>query len=132
MGAHPTGLTVGLAAPVDLPVAWVLELARGLAAEAAAAGAVVVGGDMVRSDALVVSVTALGRLDGRAPVLRSGAGPATCWSSPAGSAGRAAGLRLLQRRAVDEGPLVDGAPPALRRTAGGLGWQRSAPRRCST
>ena len=47
MGARPTALLVGLAAPADLPVAWALGLADGLAAEAARAGAAVVGGDVV-------------------------------------------------------------------------------------
>jgi len=73
MGARPTALLVGLAAPADLPTAWALGLADGLAAEASRAGAAVVGGDVVASDRLVVSVTALGSLDGRAPVTRSGA-----------------------------------------------------------
>ena len=46
MGAVPTALLVGLCAPPDLPVTWAEELADGLAAEAAQAGASVVGGDM--------------------------------------------------------------------------------------
>ncbi len=75
MGATPTALLVGLAAPAHLPLDWVLELASGLAAEAALVGAEVVGGDTVRADGLMVSVTALGDLAGRAPVLRSGARP---------------------------------------------------------
>ena len=39
MGAEPTGLLVALAAPPDLPVSWARELAAGLAAECARAGA---------------------------------------------------------------------------------------------
>ena len=122
MGAHPTALTVALAAPIDLPVAWTLELARGLAAEAAAAGAVVVGGDMARSDTLVVSVTALGRLDGRAPVLRSGARPGDLVVVAGRLGWAAAGLRLL-RDGVHEGPLVEAhrrprAPVRLGSSAG--------------
>jgi thiamine-monophosphate kinase len=73
MGARPTALLVGLAAPGDLPAAWVLALADGLSAEAALVGASVVGGDLVAADQVVVSVTALGALDGRAAVTRSGA-----------------------------------------------------------
>jgi len=117
MGAHPTALTVALAAPIALPVAWVLELARGLAAEAAAAGAVVVGGDMARSDTLVVSVTALGRLDGREPVLRSGARPGDLVVLAGRVGWAAAGLRLLAE-GVTEGPLVD----AHRRPLPPYGW----------
>jgi thiamine-monophosphate kinase len=73
MGAVPTALLVGLAAPGDLPVEWALGLADGLRDEAAVVGASVVGGDTVRGDAVVVSVTALGDLGGRAPVTRAGA-----------------------------------------------------------
>ena len=41
MGARPTGLLVGLAAPGDLPVAWALQLADGLRDECAEVGAVI-------------------------------------------------------------------------------------------
>ncbi len=73
MGARATALLIGLAAPADLPTAWALAFADGLAAEASRAGAAVVGGDVVASGRLVVAVTALGSLDGREPVTRSGA-----------------------------------------------------------
>ena len=39
MGAEPSALLVALAAPPDLPVRWARELADGLAAECARAGA---------------------------------------------------------------------------------------------
>jgi thiamine-monophosphate kinase len=117
MGAHPTALTIGLAAPADLPVAWTLELARGLAAEAAAGGAVVVGGDMVRSETLVISVTALGRLDGREPVLRSGARPGDLVVVAGRLGWAAAGLRLLAD-GITDGPLVE----AHRRPTPPYGW----------
>ena len=73
MGARPTALLVALGAPPELPASWVLELAIGLRDEAAKVGASVVGGDTVRSEKIVISVTALGSLDGRSAVLRSGA-----------------------------------------------------------
>lgn len=73
MGARPTALLVGLAAPADLLVSWVLAFADGLSAEAALVGASVVGGDVVASDHVVIAVTALGALDGRPPVTRAGA-----------------------------------------------------------
>ncbi|MDT7539433.1 MAG: thiamine-monophosphate kinase [Actinomycetota bacterium] len=106
MGARGTALLVGLAAPADLPVAWSLELADGLRDEAALVGASVVGGDVVRSDTLVVSVTALGDLDGRDPVTRSGAraGDVVVLAGELGQS--AAGLDLLQA-GTREGALVD-------------------------
>ena len=75
MGARPHSLVVGLGVPAELPVDWVLELADGLQAECATVGASVVGGDLVRSDAVTIAVTALGDLGGRDPVTRSGARP---------------------------------------------------------
>ncbi|MFZ4487651.1 MAG: thiamine-phosphate kinase [Candidatus Nanopelagicales bacterium] len=73
MGGVATALLVGFAAPGDLPVAWALECTAGLTAEAARVGACVVGGDVVASSVITLSVTALGDLQGRSPVLRSGA-----------------------------------------------------------
>ncbi|MCW2500743.1 MAG: thiamine-monophosphate kinase, partial [Frankiales bacterium] len=64
MGGTATALLVGLAAPPDLPLSWVLGLADGLRDEAAVVGAVVVGGDTVTADQVVVAVTALGSLAG--------------------------------------------------------------------
>ena len=105
MGARGTALLVGLAAPPALPVQWALDLADGLRDEAALVGAVVVGGDVVRSDLLVVSVTALGDLAGRAPVTRAGARAGDVVVL-AGELGRsAAGMALLSGGTTD-GELV--------------------------
>ncbi|OHU81134.1 thiamine-phosphate kinase, partial [Mycobacterium talmoniae] len=73
MGARATAFVVGFGAPADTPAAQVGALADGMWAEAARLGAGIVGGDLVRCPQWVVSVAALGDLDGRAPVLRSGA-----------------------------------------------------------
>src|SRR5262245_20474090 len=66
MGATPTALLVALCTPPDLEVRWVEELADGLGAEAALAGASVVGGDISASTVLTIAVTALGDLGGAA------------------------------------------------------------------
>lgn len=75
MGARPTGLVVALAADPATPLTWAIGLAEGIGAAARDAGAAVVGGDLsgAPEGAVVVAVTALGDLDGRDPVLRSGA-----------------------------------------------------------
>ena len=75
MGAEPTALLVSLVADPELEVEWAVDLARGIASVASQAGAPVVGGDLSSGPpgVVVVCVTALGDLRGRAPVLRSGA-----------------------------------------------------------
>jgi thiamine-monophosphate kinase len=75
MGARPTALLLGLGVPAPTPVAWIDTLADGLRDEGAVAGAAVVGGDVVRTERITVAVTALGDLEGRAPLTRSGARP---------------------------------------------------------
>nr|SBP00401.1 Thiamine-monophosphate kinase [Nonomuraea gerenzanensis] len=75
MGATPTSLVVGLGLPADLPVSWLDALTDGFAEECALVGASVAGGDVTRCDLVVIGVTALGDLGGRAAVLRSGARP---------------------------------------------------------
>jgi thiamine-monophosphate kinase len=97
MGARPTALLVGLGAPADLPAAWATGLADGFAHECALVGATVVGGDVVRSDTVVIAVTALGDLEGRAPVTRSGAAPGHVVALAGRLGWAAAGLAVLGR-----------------------------------
>ena len=75
MGGVPTGLLVSLMADPDTRVAWLEDLSRGIAETARDAGCAVVGGDLSSAPegVVVLSMTALGDLQGRSPVLRSGA-----------------------------------------------------------
>jgi len=95
MGAVNTALLVALAAPGTLPARWAAELAEGLAAEAARAGAGVVGGDTASADVVTLSVTALGDLQHRTPVLRSGARPGDVIAVAGPLGHSAAGLAML-------------------------------------
>jgi len=97
MGGAPKSLLIGLAVPADTKVAWVLELAEGIKAEADLVGAQVIGGDVVRSDQIVISVTALGSLVAPKPITRSGAHVGDVLAV-AGRLGYAhAGLMMLSR-----------------------------------
>ncbi len=107
MGAVPTALVVGLAAPGDLPVTWAVACTAGLTQEAALVGAVIVGGDVVSAEVITLAVTAIGDLQGRDPVLRSGAkvGDQVAIAGRLGWA--AAGLAVLTRGFRSPKVLVD-------------------------
>lgn len=72
VAASPRGVLVSLGLSAELPGAWASDLMDGVADAAAAVGAAVWGGDVVRSDQLIVDVVVLGSLTGD-PVRRSGA-----------------------------------------------------------
>lgn len=97
MGGVTTALVVGFGAPADLPTAWAVACTAGLREEAASVGAVLVGGDVVEAPQVVLAVTALGDLDGRAPVLRSGARAGDVVAVAGRLGWSAAGLALLSR-----------------------------------
>jgi thiamine-monophosphate kinase len=107
MGGTPTGVLVTLVADPGLSLEWVLDHAAGLGSACAEAGVAVLGGDLSSAPpgVVMVSVTALGRLDGPV-VLRSGAAPGDALAV-CGSLGlAAAGLRLLETGSEDRHPLA--------------------------
>lgn len=106
MGAVPTALLVGFAGPGHLTVEWVTELVVGFAAECAAAGAAVAGGDTSSAEMVLLAITALGNLGGREPVTRSGARPGDVIAVAGNLGSAAAGLDLLR---ADQLPGPDGA-----------------------
>ncbi|WP_236794146.1 thiamine-phosphate kinase [Amycolatopsis sp. GM8] len=97
MGAVPTAVLVGLACPAETTADLVKGITDGMWAEASAAGAGVVGGDVVQADQLVLSITALGDLRGRQPVTRSGARPGDIVAVSGRLGWAAAGLAVLHR-----------------------------------
>ena len=99
MGAVPTALLVAVSVPPSLGAAFLDALADGLRDECALVGARIVGGDTIRSDdRLTLSVTALGDLEGREPVLRSGAQPGDVLVLAGRVGWAAAGLAWLAAR----------------------------------
>lgn len=106
MGGRATALTVGLAAPGDLAVAWVLDLADGIAEEAALVGASVVGGDLTAADQVMIAVTVLGEVEGD-PVRRSGARAGDVVALAGRQGWAAGGLTVLTRGFRSPRKLVD-------------------------
>lgn len=106
MGARPVAVVVSLVLPPQTPLAWVRALAQGLGIECAGAGAGVVGGDLSAGESIVIAVTVHGDLEGRAPVVRSGAraGDRVVHVGRLGSS--AAGLTLLEAGWVPGAPLA--------------------------
>ena len=100
MGARPTAFVVGFGAPGDTSVAQVDALVEGMWDEAGRIGAGIVGGDLVSCPQWVLSVTVLGDLDGRAPVLRSGA-KAGSVVAVTGELGRSAAGYSLCHKGID-------------------------------
>lgn len=96
MGGRATSLTVGLAAPGELPMQWALDFAQGFADEVGLVGASVVGGDVTRSDQVVIAVTAIGACT-VSPVLRSGAEPGDVLALHGRQGWAAGGLAVLGR-----------------------------------
>ena len=115
MGARPTALVVAIAAPSAMDVSLLEGIADGLreACIALAPRCGVVGGDLSASETLTIAVTAFGDLEGRAPVLRSGARPGDVVAHAGSLGDAAAGLALLFGEAVGD----DGLPDAGRAAA---------------
>lgn len=104
MGARPVALVVGLVVPGTTPVAWVEGLARGLGAACRPLDVGVVGGDLSGGPVVVVSVTALGDLEGRAAVRRTGARAGDVVAHAGRRGWSAAGLALLSAGRADVDP----------------------------
>ena len=100
MGARATAFVVGFGAPGDTRAADVDALVDGMWDEAARIGAGIAGGDLVSCPQWVLSVTVLGDLNGRPPVLRSGA-KAGSVLAVAGELGRSAAGYSLWHNGID-------------------------------
>lgn len=97
MGAVPTALLVGFATPGSLELSWVDGLMTGLRAECAQVDAAIVGGDVTAADHVTIALTALGDLEGRAPVTLSGASVGDVVAVTGRLGWAAAGLAVLGR-----------------------------------
>lgn len=96
MAATPRHGYVVVGVPPGEPDSNLLELADGISSVATAERMAIIGGDLVRSPVLMVSVTAIGaEADGTPLVTRAGAQPGDAVVVTGEIGGAAAGLRLL-------------------------------------
>lgn len=97
MGATPTALLIGFAAPPDLPVQWALDLVDGLRDECLVVGASIAGGDVSSADTVVLGISSFGDLQGHPAVTRAGARPGDRVVLAGRVGWAAAGLAVLAR-----------------------------------
>ena len=116
MGGTCEYLTASVALTGNETLQWIENLARGMKHEADLASAIIVGGDIVRGEEIVISMAAVGRSP--KPILRSGAqvGDGLYLSSLTGWS--AAGLELLTREIsinseIAEKALAEFSAPSL-------------------
>lgn len=97
MGAVPCHGYVVVGLPASLEEEEVLDLADGVARVSEREGLAIVGGDLVRSPVLMISVTAIGaELSGVSPVTRAGAEIGDSIVMTGAIGGAAAGLKVLR------------------------------------
>lgn len=115
MGARPLALLVGFGLPPGLALPWVDALADGMRSETTRAGASVVGGDVSAAEQTVLAMTAIGDLDGLAPVTRAGARPGDVVAVVGRIGWAAAGFAVLAAGLDPGSPEVTEAVAAHRR-----------------
>ena len=96
MGARPMGITAALALPPTLDVQAAYDIMSGIDQCAEFCGTGVIGGDTKPGPGIVAG-TALGTLDGRAPLLRSGAKPGDIVAVTGPLGGPAAGFKAIDK-----------------------------------
>lgn len=95
MGAEPIGITVGLGLPGQTPVRWVEELYQGMVTCLNNYHTPILGGDVVRSEVITISITALGQGSPKHLMRRSTAQPGDAIVVTGPHGGSRAGLELL-------------------------------------
>jgi thiamine-monophosphate kinase len=113
VAAEPLGVLVSLGVPSEMHDAFTVELMAGVADAAQTVGAVVWGGDLVRSDRIAADVAVVGRAP--RPVYRAGAAPGDeVWVTGALGAPRAALRAWEDGREPDRDARERFARPAAR------------------
>ena len=102
MGAEPVGLLAALTMPADLEAASLYEIMEGMDGCARSFGAHIYGGD-TKFGYGTISCTAIGTMDGRSPMLRSGARPGDI-IAVTGSLGSAAAEFYAKENSIEYEP----------------------------
>jgi len=97
VAAEPLGLLLAVAMPLAEPERTLLDVAQGVGDAVAAAGAVVIGGDLSRGERLTLDCCVIGRVG--TPVRRSGARPGDLLVVTGAFGGPLAALTAWQRGA---------------------------------
>ena len=97
MGGVPDYLLVAVALTGSESMEWISDLAHGIKFEADLAGLQIIGGDISRSENVIISMTAVGHC--AKPILRSGAKPGNGIYLSSLTGWSAAGLALLKSKA---------------------------------
>ncbi|MEQ1910347.1 MAG: thiamine-phosphate kinase, partial [Vicinamibacterales bacterium] len=130
MGASPRLALLSFALPHDLPCADFDGIVRGIAAQAAAVGIVVAGGNLTRTPGpLTIDITAVGTVKRRGALTRGGARPGDYVYLTGAIGGAAAGLQMLREQTTDGSAVCVERylrPSARLRTGALLGRNRAA------
>lgn len=95
MGSLPIGVTIGLSLPGRTPVEWVDRVYQGMAACLKVHGGEILGGDIVRSDQITLSITAVGKVHPQRVMRRDRAQPGYMVVATGWHGASRAGLELL-------------------------------------
>jgi thiamine-monophosphate kinase len=95
MGARPVLATIVLGLPPELSEDWPLECYDGIGALAARTGCEIAGGDLTRSPAVLLSITAVGEVRASNLKTRAGARPGDVLAVTGPLGASRAGLRLV-------------------------------------
>lgn len=95
MGAQPTGITVGLGVAGTTPVSWVEKLYQGMQSCLQPHNTPIVGGDIVRSPMITLSITAFGQVYPNRIIRRCAAQPGDVIVVTGCHGSSRAGLELL-------------------------------------
>lgn len=97
MGARPVLATVGLGLAPQVTTQWVVDCYAAMARLAARFGAAIVGGDVVRSPAVSLTITVVGEVSARRLRTRAGARPGDVLAVTGPLGTSRAGLELSER-----------------------------------